>query len=184
MNSNLIDWLSRYLLAELAGIVGAVVGGSIVQLVASNQALVALGGVWGENLGFYTTIFLSSIIRAASTCKALNVRDAYSIVRKICVEFGVSEVVDTLVTRPLLLYAFTSMTDNVPIGLCLAKVSADVAFYSITILMYEYSKQEVPRERPTGSSVSGGGSVGSGPQSTRSNAPIEAAYPGVLSFVT
>ncbi len=141
MRAKIVDWIKRYLPAEISGTVGAVVGGLVLHVATSNTALVALGGVWGENVGYYSTILLSDIVSVARNNKPFKLRNAYLVLRNIFVEFGFSEVLDTFVTRPLLLYAFVGMIDNVPAGLIIGKLGADVAFYSITILMYECRKK-------------------------------------------
>jgi hypothetical protein len=143
MKSKVVEWVRRYLPAEILGTVGTIVGGLIVHWFTSNTALIALGGVCGENTGYYLTILFSDIMEATRKYKALGVRDAYIIARNIFVEFGFSEVLDTFVTRPFLLYSFIRMINNVPIGLLVGKVGADIAFYVITILMYEWRKKHL-----------------------------------------
>src|SRR5918992_253952 len=98
--AKVVDWVKRYLPAEISGTVGAVVGGLLLHVATNNTALVALGGVWGENVGYYSTILLSDIVSAARTYKPFKIRHAYLVVRNIFVEFGLSEVLDTFVTRP------------------------------------------------------------------------------------
>lgn len=51
------EWLARYGPAELCAIAGAVSGGLLVHTLAGNPLLTALGGTWGENLGYYGFIY-------------------------------------------------------------------------------------------------------------------------------
>jgi hypothetical protein len=134
------EWLWRYLPAECVAIVGAVVAGLLVGRLGGTTALIALAGTWGENAGYYGTMFATEYRRGRSvgwTTAGGLPRAA----RNLLLEFSGAELLDSLLIRPASMYAGVRLTGSVPVGLLLGKLAADLVFYVPAIAAYELRKQ-------------------------------------------
>lgn len=140
MNQKLGDWLRRYVPAEVGGIVGSIVVGLLLYSLTGSESLTAVGGTVGESVGYYAVIFLIEAIKIGKK-RMLRTRSLGIIARNIVVEFGLAEALDAFVIRPFLIYAALQITNNIPVGLVVGKIGADIVFYGLTILMYEYRKK-------------------------------------------
>lgn len=136
----ILEWLKRYLPAELMSIIGAIAGGSIVHFLTENPVLTALGGTWGENVGYYGE-FLYQEFKTRSAKDNISLRMFFAIARDMVLEFGFAEYLDSFLIRPTAMYFFTQSTGSVVYGLFLGKISADVTFYIPTIISYELKKK-------------------------------------------
>jgi hypothetical protein len=65
--------------------------------------------------------------------------------RALLVEFGVAELADSFLVRPLLMYWLPGLVGSVALGILLAKLAADVTFYVPAIISYELSKKRLRR---------------------------------------
>ena len=105
LRSRLADWLARYGPAEVAGTITAVLGSYLVHAATANEVAAAYGGAIGENIGFYGVILLREIRRDVATLQARGepfcTRHALTRIRKLLLEFGPSELLDSGVMRPL-----------------------------------------------------------------------------------
>ena len=126
-----MEWVGRYLPAELCAIVGAVGGGLVIDFLFHNSVLTAFGATWGENVGYYGQILYQDM-RAKGVLKGL---------RNILFEFGVAEYLDSLIIRPTAMHFLPLWLGNLPVGLLLGKLAADVVFYIPTIYFYELRKK-------------------------------------------
>ena len=57
--------------------------------------------------------------------------------RSIAVEFGPAEVIDSIIIRPVALYAGPYILGNVAVGWVVGSLVADIAFYVMAIFSYE-----------------------------------------------
>ncbi|MCD5380769.1 hypothetical protein LR004_02480, partial [Candidatus Gracilibacteria bacterium] len=62
-------------------------------------------------------------------------------VRNIMFEFGVPELFDFFIVRPLFLYFTPQILGNYVIGIIVGKILADIIFYGGTITLYELRKK-------------------------------------------
>jgi len=125
------EWLRRYVPAEAAAIVGAVSAGLIVS--GSGQpAATAYAAAIGESLAFYAVILLRD--------RADSHSGWWLTLRRLVLEFGPAELLDTFAVRPLTIYLATGVVGNVVAGVVLGKVAADIVFYAVAIVGYEAGK--------------------------------------------
>lgn len=143
MKHKFMEWLGRYLPAEISGTLGTITGGLVVHLFTSNTALITFGGTWGENLGYYSMIIFREMLNARSNHQWKKLRRMHIVARNIIVEFGFAEVLDSFVMRPFLLYLALRLMNNIAVGLLVGKICADLIFYCIAIIMYEYRKKYI-----------------------------------------
>ena len=137
MKVKIKKWINRYLPAEISGAIGAVFGGIIVNTVFHNPVLTALGGTWGENVGYYSVIIYRDIRRSKEKNREVNSYVLLKIFRNLIFEFGPGEFLDSFIVRPLSMYIFPKILNNLFIGLIVGKFAADFVFYIPTIISYE-----------------------------------------------
>lgn len=137
----IIEWLRRYLPAEICAIIGAVLGGMIVNLWFGNPILTALGGTWGDNTGYYGQILYQDIKRRKKKDEKINLISTLKVLRGIVFEFSVGEYLDSFVVRPAAMYFLPKILGNVILGIIVAKFAADVTFYIPTVISYEIKKK-------------------------------------------
>ncbi len=125
------EWFHRYAVAEVAGLVCALVAAVAVGRTAG-PAAAAIAGTLGEGVGFYGVILLRELRRHGPN---------WRVARGLVVEFGLAEVADTLAVRPLAMYAATVLAGDTLVGVLVGKVAADVVFYAVAITGYELRKR-------------------------------------------
>lgn len=130
-------WIKRYLPAEAFAIIGTLIGGSVVSIIFRNSILTALGGTWGENIGYYGFIILRDLKRLKEKHKKITVLIFVKLIRNLFIEFGPSEYLDSFIIRPFAMYIFPLTLHNLYLGLIVGKFAADITFYIPTIISYE-----------------------------------------------
>jgi hypothetical protein len=129
VNVRLREWLHRYVPAEAAATGGALAGVAIA--LGAGPARTALAATWGEAVAFYGFV----------TGRELRSVRPFAAVRRVVAEFGLAEICDTLLLRPLAMYACSAALGNVVAGVLAGKVLADVAFYALAIPAYELRRR-------------------------------------------
>lgn len=124
-------WISRYGPAEVLGTIGAVLGAWLVHVLGGNAVLSAYGGVLGENVGFYGTMFVREY---AGTGRGW--RPALAAARTLAIELGPAELLDSTIVRPLAMGLGMAALGPAA-GAMVGKVVADVVFYIPVIVAYE-----------------------------------------------
>ncbi len=143
MGKKIIEWIKRYLPAEIFAIIGALCGSMIAYFIFKNSIFTALGGTWGENIGYYGKILYNDIKDRKSKDKKITFIGLVKVLRNTILEFGAGEYFDSFLIRPAAMYFFPKLIGNVPIGILLGKLSADVTFYIPTIISYELKKKYI-----------------------------------------
>jgi hypothetical protein len=135
-----LEWLSRYGIAECAGIACAFLGSFIARRATGNNVAAAYGAAWGESIGYATVIVVRDFITASRVARVadekLSARRAGGVVSALVAEFGPAALVDTLVTRPLAMGLGVRLF-GLKVGVVAGKVAADTLFYVPVIFMYE-----------------------------------------------
>lgn len=130
------EWIRRYLVAELAGILGALAAtGLAVAAWPGNVLAVAFAASLGEGVGFYV-----AFVAVRYVCEPIDgpPRRRLAVILAACVvEFGPAEIADSLVIRPLAMFLGSLGTGNVVVGVLVGKVAADVVFYGLAVTSYE-----------------------------------------------
>jgi hypothetical protein len=126
-------WLRRYLPAEIAGTSAAI----LAALAAAGSGLerAVIAAAWAEAIAFYAFVTIREFRRLrpgrrASGAVLLALRD-------VVAEFGVAEAADTILLRPLLMYAFAATLGGLLPGVIAGKLVSDVVFYALAIPAYE-----------------------------------------------
>ena len=137
------EWLARYGSAEVAGIITAVLGAWVVRSLTHDQVATAYGGALGENIGFYGTIIgreaAAESRLARSAGRRFGVQGVVRIAVALASEFGIAELLDSGVIRPLAMGVAARFLG--PVGVVAGKLAADVSFYVPVIISYELRKR-------------------------------------------
>ena len=138
------EWLHRYGVAEIAGVVAALAGSWSVHALTGSDLLTAYGGAIGENLGYYGIIVGRDVVRDRRATRArgrvYGVRGALLTTRNLLFEFGIAELIDTGFLRPLAMglgMRFFGQSTGIVVG----KLVADVAFYVPVLCAYELRRR-------------------------------------------
>lgn len=138
------EWARRYLPAECIGLLGALIGGLAARYALDSPALVALGGTWGENVGYYGTMLATEMAAASASSSGRFFPRLARATRNLVIEFGGAECLDSLFIRPAAMYALTLWSENLIVGIVAGKIVADVSFYVPTIVAYELRRKYLP----------------------------------------
>jgi hypothetical protein len=142
--SNFKEWFNRYKYAELAS-TSAALTTSLFSKIYSGLTTAYLI-TFAEYLAFYSVILFSSYKKLAQQNKLLNkktyIREILSLTKNLILEFGYPAFLDFLVIRPFCMYWMPILCGNYFFGIILGKISADLCFYSFTIINYELIKRK------------------------------------------
>jgi hypothetical protein len=133
-------WLHRYLPAEIAGTSAALAAAALMASGGLERAVVA--AAWAEAIVFYAFVTLREFRRIRSRRRTSGA--ALLAVRDVVAEFGVAELADMIVLRPLLMYLCAAELGGVMAGVIAGKLISDVVFYSLAIPAFEL-RQRVQR---------------------------------------
>lgn len=141
------EWLRRYLPAEIISVAATLLSSLIAFQLTHDRITAALAGTWCGNIGYFGSILMLDIIRARNALKLsgrhYTVTTFYKNVKALAVEFGVAELLDSFLIRPLLMYYLPLWMDSIFWGSLMAKFAADITFYIPAIIGYEYSKKKM-----------------------------------------
>lgn len=134
------EWLKRYGVAEAAGLCTALIGSLAARAVTGSEIAAAYGGAFGENLGYYGIIVGREVVHDRRAAFAANrgygLAGAGRTARNLLLEFGVAEVLDSAVLRPLAMGLGVRYFGR-GIGIIAGKLAADLTFYVPVICAYE-----------------------------------------------
>jgi hypothetical protein len=145
------DWLRRYGMAELLGIVGALLSAYLAKNAELPLVAVGYAGAIGENVGFYSTIVVRQVAAdrrlALDAGERYRARQLWCTGRELLLEFGPAELFDSLVMRPFAMGFGVRMLGH-PVGVVIGKLVADVTFYLPVILTYETRRRARKHSHP------------------------------------
>jgi hypothetical protein len=130
MRSRVKEWIARYAPAEITGIIGTYIGFWLVMKATGSLPAAGFGAAIGENAGFYGLLFVR---------EWWGNRDAGHTLRTLAMEFGLAELLDSLIVRPGATVLAVMMLGE-GLGVFVGKVAADVVFYVLAISVYERLK--------------------------------------------
>ncbi|MCW3121146.1 MAG: hypothetical protein JWQ38_638 [Flavipsychrobacter sp.] len=139
------EWLKRYLPAEIISIAATLVAGIWAHNCNYGLLGTALAGTWAGTLAYYTYIFIVDFRKSIDlhtlqgrlyTNKSLG-KD----LRALAAEFGIAEVVDSLLLRPAFMYYIPLLMGHLVSGILVAKLCGDITFYIPAIIGYELNKR-------------------------------------------
>lgn len=134
-------WARRYLPCEIAGTAAEFGGAAAAYLWTGSFVVAALAGTVGASVGYYATAYTAALrwsYRSTEGSRPLRMLTANALaLRSVAIEFGPAEAVDSLLVRPLAFYLAPQLLGEVAVGWIAAKVLSDIAFYALAIGSYE-----------------------------------------------
>lgn len=140
MKEKILEWIKRYLPAEVGATIGAISGAIITNLLFKNDYLSAFAGTWGENLFYYSLILYQDLQKRKERDEKITLIGFWKVIRNMLFEFSLGEIIDSFLIRPTAMYFFPKIIGNFVIGIFIGKIVADVIFYIPTIIFYELKK--------------------------------------------
>jgi hypothetical protein len=143
----LVEWGRRYAPLEILSLLSALAGAGLAGLVTTSAVAIAYAGAWAENIGYYGYAFaremrwIGRAVPDVAEMAASWPGRAAAAVKALLWEFGTAEVLDSLVVRPACMYAAIALIGNLAAGIVVGKLMADVVFYGIAIVFYEWGKK-------------------------------------------
>ena len=135
------EWWGRYFIPTAISVVLSLGLAFLMKLIFNNPIVTALGGTWGDNIGFYGKILYDDIVERRKKDLKITFVGMLKVLRNAVAEFGPGEYLDTFVIRPAMMYFFPLWIGNVAVGLVIAKFAADVTFFLPVIIAYEVRKK-------------------------------------------
>ena len=126
----ILFWIVRYLPAEIVGTAALVMAGVVVTTWTDNAALIALAALAGEIVGFSAVLAVTIYAEQAQVAKPMR-RAIGRTGLLLVAEFGVAEMLDTLLIRPAALMLGVWLVPDPLWGLLAGKIVADIMFYAI-----------------------------------------------------
>ena len=115
--------------------------------ITQNHLTTALVGTWVGNIVYFGYMLIADMYNTHKALTKKNIKYTFKTfmqnIRALVVEFGFSEVFDSLLIRPTLMYYFPNLVNDILLGIILAKIVADITFYVPAIIVYEYSKTKL-----------------------------------------
>jgi hypothetical protein len=138
------EWFDRYKYAELSATTAALLGSQLSRIFSGLTTAYLI--TFLEYFAFYSVIIGMAYWQSAKKNKAIqqktNFKDVLLIIKNLLLEFGYPAVLDILFIRPFCMYWLPILTGNALTGIMAGKVCADVVFYFLTIVNYEWMKSK------------------------------------------
>jgi hypothetical protein len=141
--SNFEGWFNRYKYAELASTSAALTTSLFSKFYSGLTTAYLI--TFAEYLAFYSIILFSSYKILVKQNKLLNKKTSSSeilkLLKNLILEFGYPAILDFLIIRPFCMYWMPILCGNYFFGIIFGKISADLCFYTFSILNYELIKR-------------------------------------------
>lgn len=136
------EWFDRYKYAELAATSAVLLGSFFSRFFNGLTAAYLI--TFTEYIAFYSVIIVMAYLQLDKKKKAIaqatSATDLVRIIKNILLEFGYPAILDLLFVRPFCMYWLPVFTGNSLTGIVAGKICADVVFYFLTIVNYEWMK--------------------------------------------
>ena len=136
-NNKVLQWCRRYLPSEAAGVLAATLCGLLALWATGEPVWATTAAVAGEGFAYYGVIFGRELRWRMQGGAVRSLLLVLVIVRDLLLEFGPAELADTLLVRPLMIYAGLTLVPVAWLGIALGKLAADFFFYVPTIVIFE-----------------------------------------------
>lgn len=132
-------WLRRYLLAESAGLTGAVVSITLANRLTDNALLLMAASLYSGTVAYYGVLILHLMLVEQPRILLANAghwrNHAVNTVHTVLLEVGSAELLDSLLFSPMLLYCSLHLLPNQQLAVVLSEVLSTLAFYAIVVIV-------------------------------------------------
>ena len=142
-NKKVVKWISRYLPGEIIGTLTALIGATITYNVTHSYIAAGIAGTICENIGYYGYFISLEAYAQYKKHKEHPLMRRTALItsntaKRLLVEFGLAEAVDSLLVRPYLMTVTPQYIGPYWLGTLIGKIAADSIFYSFAIMGHEY----------------------------------------------
>jgi hypothetical protein len=147
MNKKVKEWVIRYVPANIFTTL-VVLFISWITIVLTNNGILAafLASICGT-ISYYAFMLVRDVIISRHSYiqqnKKYNWLSFIKNARNIILEFGIGELLDTLLIGPFFLYIMPIILHNYALGIIVGKYLSDIFFYIPTIISYELRKKHL-----------------------------------------
>lgn len=138
------EWFDRYKYAELAATTAALLGSQFSRIFDGLTTAYLI--TFTEYFAFYGVIIVMVYKQLSQKNKLVaqqnSITDLLRIVKNLILEFGYPALLDIIFVRPFCMYWLPIATGNALTGILAGKICADVVFYFLTIVNYEWMKNK------------------------------------------
>ncbi|WP_377122737.1 hypothetical protein [Mucilaginibacter antarcticus] len=148
-----MEWVKRYLPAEVISTAVTVLSAWFIKQQGGSALTIALVGTWTGNITYFGYIIAADIRRSIAVQKQQHLpytkRNLATDLRGVFVEFGLAEILDSLLIRPAMMYFVPRIVPGFTAGIIAAKLAADLLFYVPAIIGYEVNKKYLKEKSAT-----------------------------------
>ncbi|MFA5796624.1 MAG: hypothetical protein WC916_01130 [Candidatus Woesearchaeota archaeon] len=145
MKQKFREWFFRYAPANICALIGTLLAAYLVFLLTHNLIIAAFAGTIGDGIGYYVCIIFgdirASLKKHRANKKAYTYKSFLITLRNMLVEFGPSEIIDTFIIRPAIMYFTSLYIAPIVLGWTIGKYAADIIFYIPVVISYELRKK-------------------------------------------
>lgn len=146
------EWIRRYLPAEIAGTICALLASSVTFYYTHSYAAGAAIGWVSEGIGFFGYFITAELTKSSKQFMSYPLLKRLWLTTStastnLFVEFLPAEIVDNFLVRPAAMYLIPHYIHPYVVGFFIAKLSADSVFYLFAILGYETRKHWLNRHQ-------------------------------------
>ncbi len=147
MKKKIIDWLRRYLVADIISTILSLATAWSLMESTGDRVLAAFVGSAVASISFYGFIATKDVRKSVKKHRAeekkYKIKSFLVDFRNLIIEFGPAELIDVLAVRPFFMYLIPKVTGDFLLGTFIGKMIADVIFFVPAILMYELRKKHL-----------------------------------------
>jgi hypothetical protein len=153
MKNKILFFIKRYGIAELVSATISYLFAYIGYIVTSDKILISYLGSIGAFIGFYLIIFLRDFNTFPQSENFTKKQIIKRIMVHLVIEFGLSELLDVFIIRPLCIYLAQLYLTNFTITIITGNIAANIIFFLLSAIMFNYkdSVTEFFSNKKTGS---------------------------------
>jgi hypothetical protein len=148
---NVKKWIKRFLPAEIIGTLSAIASAFVASAFMTNRVGIAFTASIAETVGFYLAIMVTDALLIRKQLKHKHHTLTLPallllIIKNIVLDFGLAELADSFVIRPLFMYLFPLWLNDYTAGIIAGKIASDLVFYVPVIVAGEI-RTHISRKR-------------------------------------
>lgn len=138
MKNKILFFIKRYGIAELVSAAISYLLAYLAYIVTSDKILISYFGSIGAFIGFYLIIFLRDYKTFPQPEKLSKKLIIKRIMVNLVIEFGLSELLDVFIARPLCIYLAQLYLTNFTITIITGNIAANIIFFLLSAFMFNY----------------------------------------------
>lgn len=138
MKNKIIFFIKRYGIAELVSASISYLLAYLASIVTSDKILISYFASIGAFIGFYLMLFLQEVKAFPHPEKCSKKQIIKRIMVNLVIEFGLSELLDVFIVRPLCIYLAQLYLTNFILTIITGNIAANNIFFLLSAIMFNY----------------------------------------------